>query len=631
VDEGGIFCRSSNLKRAISVDSQDPYGSKLLQARSSSGSSVEYRPAIDGLRAAAVLAVIIFHLNRHWLPGGFVGVDIFFVISGFLITSILLREYEHKSFTLWKFYQRRIARLFPAFYTVALATIIAAIFLYSAQDLSSCGTGLYTAALFVANLRYMLQGNYFANSPDAEPFLHCWSLSVEEQFYMLFPALLLLLYIKAPRHKTAILTVLCGASLASCIVLTHLRPQWAFYLLPTRAWELMVGSILANLGTSRLALGNKKLLSAWLPLTGLALIAVSLFSISEGSAFPGYLAVIPVLGTVFILGSVGGGSWPEKLLSTGPLALVGRMSYSLYLWHWPIFCFVDYKLYFASPLLRMGLKVALCAAASALCFLFIERPGRAFLNHPSRRRTAFAFLASALVVCVPLGRAVRTANYIDAGARDVAQGGIAFNQASKDGSVVLMGDSDGSMYGKMVKGVAQTLHLKLNVISVAGEDALPQPSGTPPKLWLDSLAFVKRDNPDALVLACDWERKLFNEKGRLEIAVNELKQHTRRLILITQPPILPESGSRESMRNGSRPPFFENPAERARRTSINAFLKTFQHDNVIVVDIEPLFIEGDGSIRFVSDDGHLLYYDGYHLSATGADLVKPDLVRAIKN
>jgi len=281
--------------------SDQSHSFEMRETRTVGGASLKYRPAIDGLRAIAVLAVLVFHLERQWLPGGFIGVDVFFVISGFLITSILLKEYEHGSFSLWKFYQRRIARLFPAFYTVAVSTIIAASLLYSGQDFASCGTGLYTASLFVANLKYMLQGSYFTISPDAQPFLHCWSLSVEEQFYMIFPALLLLLYWKANRYKTGVLMLLCGASLAACVVMTQIKPAWAFYLLPTRAWELLAGSILANLGETFPAGNDKKLSPAWLPAAGLALIAISLFTIHEGRSFPGYRAIFPVLGTVAFL------------------------------------------------------------------------------------------------------------------------------------------------------------------------------------------------------------------------------------------------------------------------------------------------------------------------------------------
>ena len=301
----------------------------------------------------------------------------------------------------------------------------------------------------------------------------------------------MLLYLKANRNKTGILAILCGVSLIACVAMTFSKPVWAFYLLPTRAWELLAGSILANLGESRPVAEDKKLSPAWLSAAGLALVAISLFAIHEGPSFPGYRAVFPVLGTVCILGYKGGSSgWAERFLSTGPMVLIGRMSYSLYLWHWTVFCLVDYKLYLASPLLRMGLKAAITAAASALCYYVIERPGRVYLNHPGNRRIAFAFLACALMVCVPLGIYVRRTNYIDASAKNVARGGIALNQAGRNGSIVLMGDSGGSMYGMMLKEAAQALDYKLNVISVADSEPLPNATGSNSQLWQDSLAFV---------------------------------------------------------------------------------------------------------------------------------------------
>jgi ribosomal protein L21E len=449
---------------------------------------------------------------------------------------------------------------------------------------------------------------------------------------MLFPALLLLLYRKANRYKTGILALLCVASLAACVAVTHSKPAWAFYLLPTRAWELMAGSIMANLGENRLVADGKKLSPAWQSLAGLALIAISLFSIHEGPAFPGYRAILPVLGTVCILGYKGGSSgWAERFLSTPPMVFIGRMSYSLYLWHWPIFCFVDYKLYLASPLLRMGLKAVFTAAASALCYFFIERPGRVFLNRPGNRRIAFAFLACALMICVPLGIYVRRTNFIDASAKNVARGGIALNQAGRNGSIILMGDSSGSMYGVMLKKAAQTLDYKLNIISVSDSDPLPHATGNSSQLWQDSLAFVKRENPDVVVLACSWLIQAHAHGAVIEPAISELRKHTRRLILMTQPPRLPATADRESVRNGSRPPFFEDSAERAERTSMNALVKSFEGGNVTVIDVEPLFTAGDGSIRFAGEGGILLYQDAGHLSGAGADLVKADLIQAIKN
>jgi peptidoglycan/LPS O-acetylase OafA/YrhL len=601
-----------------------------MVASVSSVSTAQYRPAIDGLRAVAVLAVFIFHLNHRWLPGGFVGVDVFFVISGYLITSILLREYEHNTFSLGKFYQRRIARLFPAFFTVGLTTLVGAAFVYSAQDLASCGANLTAATLSVANIKYLLQGSYFTFSPDAQPFLHYWSLSVEEQFYLLFPITLLLLYLKANKYKTVILALLCGASLLGCIALTHTKPTWAFFLLPTRAWELLAGGIVANVSAHQ-PRSDSTDTKFWasLSLAGLALIAVSLFVIKEGPRFPGYLATLPVLGTVAVLGlGKGSSGLSEWLLSRRPMALIGRMSYSLYLWHWPIFSLVDYRFYLASPPVRIGLKLALSLAATVLCFFLIENPGRVFLNHPRRRRVAFAFLGCALLSFVPLGIAVRKANYLNAEMRDIRDGGLVFNKASKKGSMVLMGDSNGSMYGKVAKTVAYELGFRLNVISVAAGDPLPHSAGPQPPLWVDSLAVVKRERPDSLVLVCAWQGKLKDDKGRLGIAIRELKQYARRIILITQPPELPELANREAMRNGSRPPFREDPAERAARMESNALVKGFQGGNVRVIDIELLLATDDGGIRFADNNANWLYNDSNHLSGIGADLVKADLVKA---
>jgi len=592
--------------------------------------SDHYRPAIDGLRAVAVVAVFVFHLNRHWLPGGFVGVDVFFVISGYLITSVLLRDYERKRFSLSKFYQRRIARLFPAFFAVALATLIGASFIYSAQDLASCGSNLSFAALSLANLKFMWQGSYFALSPDAQPFLHYWSLSVEEQFYMLFPVSLLLLYLKAKRHRTAILAAFCGASLFACVTLTHFRPVWAFFMLPARAWELLAGGVLANWGADQPCSYNARRRWNFLPFVGLALILVSLFAIREDASFPGFLALLPVVGTVCFLGpNLGSSALAERLLSGRPIVLIGRMSYSLYLWHWPVFSLVDYKFYLASPAARIGLKVAVSLAGAASCFFLIENPSRAFLNHPSRRRIAFAFLGCALLLSVPLGMWVRKTNYVDASMRDAVHGGLAFNQGGKNGSIVLMGDSNGAMYGKTVEEIAYRLGLKLNVIGVPGGDPLPNSTGQQPPLWLDSLAVVKQIQPDFLLLVCNWEGALKNDKGRLEIAVRELKQHTHHLILLTQPPELPQSASRESMRNGSRPPFTEEPAERAARIQSNAGVLGLRGGNVSVIDIEPLFTSADGTVRFSDNSGSQIYQDGNHLSGFGATMVKPYLVHAL--
>jgi len=562
--------------------------------------AAEYRPSIDGLRAVAVLAVFVFHLNHRWLPGGFFGVDIFFVISGYLITGVILRDAERERFRFGRFYQRRIARLLPAFVVVAVATLVGAASIYSPQDLASTGATLSAAAASVANLKFLLQGNYFALSPDSQPFLHCWSLSVEEQFYLLFPAALLVL-----RRRPRALFGLFAVSFLCYLALYRGRPEWAFYLLPARAWELLAGSMIAGW----------KGRSFRLPHVGLVLIGISFVA--------GDYVVLPVMGAVCLLMAGDTGT-----LSSRPLVWVGRMSYSLYLWHWPVFSLVDYELYWQSAMVRMALKVAISFVAAAMCFYLVERPGRLLLNDPGKRRVAFGVLTASLATLIPLGIVVRNANYVNAGARTIRNGGLRFNAGGKNGSMVLMGDSHGSMYGKLAKEIAVDRDLRLDVISVEAGDPLPNSTGASPSLWHDSLAVVKKEQPDYLLFVCKWQ-KLRDDRDRLAIALQALKPYARDILLITQPPVLPENATREAIRNGARPPFRENAGERSARLERNNLVKSANGANVQVIDIEPLFAGESGEIHWVDDHWTQLYQDRDHLSAAGAKLVKPELMKAM--
>ncbi|MDB6129304.1 MAG: acyltransferase 3 [Verrucomicrobiales bacterium] len=592
---------------------------------------LEYRPAIDGLRALAVLSVFIFHLNHSWLPGGFVGVDVFFVISGYLITSIIFKECQQNSFSVVKFYQRRIARIFPAFFTVGLATLVGSYFIYSPQDLASAGANLSAAALSLSNIKFMLQGNYFAISPDAQPYLHYWSLSVEEQFYIFFPLLFLLIFKHARKYQMQLLVGLCGASFITCVVLTRLKPVWAFYLLPTRSWELLAGCLLAILtgGTNSSAV-PKSCWPKWVSGLGLGIIIVSFLLVREGPHFPGYWSILPTVGAVGVLMPLRGTrSISEKWLAVPPLVLLGRMSYSLYLWHWPVFSLVDYKMYLASAPARVAIKVGLSILAATLSFLFIENPARKFFNSPKHRRLAYSFMFLAIALCVPLGIAIRKSNYVNAETSDVTKGGLVFGSRNAAKSVVLMGDSNGSMYGKVLKEICAELGYKLTVISVAAGDPLPASDVSHGQLWLDSLAVVRKEKPDCLVLACSWEAKLKEDKQRLALAVDTLKPLVGRLVILNQPPILPAKATRAAIRDGARPPFFEDEEIRRLRLESNEYLERFNVAPASVVDIARYFQATNGEALFLDGQGRQLYHDAGHLSGFGADLIRSDLKRAI--
>jgi len=592
--------------------------------------SLTYRPAIDGLRAFAVLSVCIFHLNHRWMPGGFVGVDVFFVISGYLITSIIYKDCIAGDFSLARFYQRRIARIFPAFFTVALATMLGAWWIYSPQDLASAGANLAAASLSLANMKFMLQGNYFQISPDAQPFLHYWSLSVEEQFYMIYPLLFLLLFRHAKKYKPSVLGLAGIASLVACIILTHSRPVWAFYLLPTRAWELLAGGLLAVLTSGVRIPGGARPVTPAISAIGLLLIVASFFIIHEGPQFPGAWPILPVIGSVAVLlpQSLPGGI-SEKLLSTPPLVMIGKMSYSLYLWHWPVYSLVDYRMLLVPDAVRLGVKISLSLAAAYLSYRIIEYPSRIFLNARKNRPFAYAGLAAAIGLCVPLGISTRNANYVNAEARDIAKGGLVFPGKPGKPSVVLMGDSNGSMYGKTLKEICAEQGWKLTVLSAAGSEELPSSHGSNSREWTDALAVVEREKPDVLFLACLWGDKLKEDSNRLRLAIERLAPLSKKIVLLNEPPLLPDNASREAIRAGARPPFREDPNARFLRREANALLSTFNSQQIRVLDIASKFEGAGGETLFLDEEGRQLYHDKTHLSGYGADRIRSELTSSL--
>lgn len=621
---GGRIVRSffsgAETKRLQPIQPSEALPEPRAGQTSTAAPRLEYRPAIDGLRAIAVLGVFFFHLSHRLLPGGFTGVDIFFVISGYLITSIIFRDCERGIFSFARFYQRRIARLATAFFAMAVVTLAAAALIYSRRDLASTAASLAGAAGFVANFKFMVEGNYFVASPDTQPFLHCWSLSVEEQFYLFFPALFLFLFRTVRRRRALVLALLCLASLALCVVGTHWRPAWAFYLLPTRAWELLAGSVLAVL--PQWGRPASRLLRA-APVAGLVLIGLSFAWVTDGPFFPGPLAVLPVAGTLCLLLPMDlSGSVVERALGWEPMALVGRMSYSLYLWHWPVFSLVDYAEYGSPGWVRTALKIGISAAATTACHFLLEKPARRILNRPERRWMAFGALAFSLATLIPLGIWVRDFTYLAASPRQVASGGLQVNCAAHHGSLVLMGDSNGSMYGVTMRDLARKLDMKLTVISVDAADPLPNSSGAPSPLWQQSLAVIRRERPDAVILVCLWSGKLETDPQRLKLAVSTLRGLTRRVILITQAPELPPWASREGIREGMRPPFFEEAQELARRRAANAVVKSQAGEGVAVLDVEPFFTEPGGAIRFTDEKGRELFLGTRHVSSYGADRVE---------
>ena len=329
---------------------------------------MQYRSDIDGLRAVAVLPIVVFHAGMSALPGGFIGVDIFFVISGFLITSIIVREIDGGHFSLLDFYHRRVARIFPALFAMLAAAFVAALFIMLPQEIRAASREIAASLLFASNLWFWRTANYFDVSSDEKLVLHTWSLGVEEQFYLLFPVFLLACHRYGKIGLKYWIYALGAVSFVLSVVAVEMWPTAAFYLLPSRAWELALGAALVF---------APRPVSGWaarsMGLAGLGLIVAGLLALDGGSAFPGAAALLPAGGAALLILS-GPGSISSNVLSFAPLRFVGQISYSLYLWHWPII--VLYRLHQGQPagaLPVIGL-IAASLAAAVLSRHLIEVP-----------------------------------------------------------------------------------------------------------------------------------------------------------------------------------------------------------------------------------------------------------------
>jgi peptidoglycan/LPS O-acetylase OafA/YrhL len=358
--------------------------------------SLKYRPEIDGLRALAILPVVLFHYRIGYFGGGFVGVDVFFVISGYLITSLIAGEMAEQQFSLLRFYERRIRRIFPALFAMlAIVSAVACLVLFP-SDLVRYAKSLCATAFFVANFEFWGEAGYFDVVADQKPLLHLWSIAVEEQFYLLFPALMLWIGNRR-RLRLGVVCLILLASFAFSVWGVSHASSAAFYLLPSRGWELMLGALLA-LGAVP-AISRRDLREA-LGAVGIALVACAIFTFSADTPFPGACAFLPCLGAALVIHSArGGDTIVGRLLALKPLVFVGLISYSLYLWHWPLFVIAKYVLFRELSLTERCALILASVVLAALSWRFVERP----LRRPASRWKLFPAAAGAMAIAFSSG------------------------------------------------------------------------------------------------------------------------------------------------------------------------------------------------------------------------------------
>ena len=459
-----------------------------------------FRGDIDGLRGVAILLVVLYHAGIGSISGGFAGVDVFFIISGYLITRNLLGEVESTGkVTLRAFWARRVRRLVPALSLVALVTVIGSAVILSPLELGRVGSEAVSSVLYVSNFVFArTQGNYFGNAVGESLFLHTWSLSVEEQFYLVWPVLIGVLAFVATRRRRssfrpALVVILasgCVLSFAGSVLLTDRGSSWAFFSLPTRAWEFGLAGLLA------LAALEKRRLPQWLPTTlgvvGIALIVATAVGIDSATVFPGWAVLLPAAGALAVIaGGETGGAPVSRLLANPAAQWLGRLSYSWYLWHWPVMKLTVAAAGHDSTAWRLvGVTVALGLAVAS--YHLVERPirfNRALVSSPIRTFVMGA-LTTAIVLASVVGlREVRThgltsdsfmaalnkvksadnpfnweADHCTPYARGVCQ----FGEVTSATTVLVVGDSHASHWVPALSTAGTRLHVRVVVARMGG-------------------------------------------------------------------------------------------------------------------------------------------------------------------
>jgi peptidoglycan/LPS O-acetylase OafA/YrhL len=513
--------------------------------------SITYRREIDGLRAIAIAAVVLYHAGSG--GAGFVGVDVFFVISGYLITALLLREQDSSGrLDLPAFYARRVRRILPAAILVILAVLVAAGLLLPVQNSSQVFQSAAAAALFVANLFFQsLTSGYFSADTGQLPLLHLWSLSVEEQFYLLWPALLLAL----PRPRLLPALVMLGlASLGLSEWWLQGQPQAAFYQMPARFWELAVGGMIATQPARPLP---RHAASAGIGL----ILAACLFPLTH---FPGIGALPAVAGAALAIAALHGGA-SHRLLASAPMVGLGLISYSLYLWHWPLLAFDRLLRIGPAPLsARVGL-VAVSVLLAIASYRYVETPLRR-LRLPSGRTLAagcalvlaLAFSAWAWRPPEPIrinaNVAMRCHPYLSGQAVQM-QSPTCLGAEQK---VVIWGDSYAHSWTPMAQELAAQLHMPATTLALDGcppiagaELALRSPmEATQCRKWnAAAIAYLRKNGADTVVLAARWQMFITGDPGNgaadaLVRTVARVSPHVRRILVVGPTPTLPEDPSK---------------------------------------------------------------------------------------
>jgi peptidoglycan/LPS O-acetylase OafA/YrhL len=635
---------------------------------------MQYRREIDGLRAVAVLPVVLFHAGFEIFSGGYVGVDIFFVISGYLITSIIISELEQGEFSIVRFYERRARRILPALFFMMLACIPFAWIWMTPSQIEDFGRSLVAVSLFASNILFWSEIDYFAPTAEENTLLHTWSLAVEEQYYMFFPLFLLLAWRFGRARVLYVIAAIAAASLLLCEWSWPKMPVANFYLAPTRAWELLAGSLCAFLQVGKEQKRNDALAGL-----GLGLIVFAILVFDDSTPFPSLYALAPVGGTALIILFAGKGTRTARLLSIRPLVGVGLISYSLYLWHQPLFAFA--RVYSAHA---PSQSVMLCLAALSLPLAFLSWR---FVEEPFRRKqgrllpTAPAMLnASAAAILLLLGAGI-TINAAD-GFRelrstdrellfmstakpspkrddchidgpDLRDPAAACEYFSTNVKFAVFGDSHAT---ELAYAFAERLHeydigVKQLSFSACAPSYPKQDDASSCAMWTDAAikSLIDNDEIDAIVLSYRIHEYLFGghediypelpmehsdtERRALwssyvDIA-EDLAEVGKKVVLVLQAPELPEEIERLIYHPMATSPSIPG-VPRAWWAERTAYVR--QHLGEVpagVMIIDPADWFCDETVCYAAREDISYYFDDDHMSVAGASIVADAVLSAL--
>lgn len=634
---------------------------------------MKYRAEIDGLRTIAVIPVILFHLGYDWISGGYLGVDVFFVISGFLITSIIVKELEVGTFSFVGFWERRVKRIMPALTVVVLTTLIIAPFVSFSDDVPLIARDAFAAIFSYANFNALAQfGDYWGVSAENSFFLHAWSLSVEEQFYILYPLFIFGIF----KYKKSYPKLILGVIILSLILFIygmHFYSKATFYMLPTRAWELAAGGLVATIPQSTLESKRRNVLA----LFGLLLILFSYFINHSGDGID-FITALPVIGASLIIHYSTDRRGIGIFLSNKVMVYIGRLSYSLYLWHWPIIVLFNSPTFEFSPIAKQSCILTITFLLSFLSYQFVE-------NYTRKWKHTVKLAGSLMVLILLLGFFAKSQTYfkdtssfekveffglyydIVPTIKDVssenkakrdgiiapsrpadfelsyAHEGIRFNEnKTTDPNIVILGDSHGAMWAKTIHEIAKQKNLNSSFFTSVGTsplfnmDQLEQQKKAKGFTADERVAYaqaftkkIKKWKPEILVIVCRWDNFKKDSWTNLKKLLQFTQELEIKVVFFNQPPVIDIVGNRNMGKflsylgftpNGGKQYIKIHDASQVKNGNETLLKLSNEFQNVVYFDTYSTFYNGQNK-SLVINKNEVLYYDDDHISQQGATLL----------